>query len=384
MNRNVMKYSLSFILLFIIGKVLTAQNFTVTGTVINAETGAAVEFANIGIEGTYLGTASDMDGNFEIKLSEALLEKQISISAVGYKSKVYQVREWSKKDGLMIQLAPVNYGISEINVAAKSKIGYGIIRTAAHLITDNYIVQPYTYRCYMRTVTNMNGKSFMDEAIVLLTDSKGYGERSFAEAYQNIHYRIVQNNPHRKVALLKEGLTFMDDLISWDIVRNPGNILSVESMNDFEVNVEGETALDGDSVWVLSYDCQKPDVQNAGDPQLTTYKGKIWVTQENNKVLKNSFEATRIGASRHGNSFYVSKENATPLKYKVETHYKRKDGKLALNSVQYLQEESNGQETAVYLKVVEVEAYDNRITGRQYYNGDDKNEGFWNKYKRPE
>ncbi|MGQ1787213.1 MULTISPECIES: carboxypeptidase-like regulatory domain-containing protein [unclassified Saccharicrinis] len=375
--------AISFILFFVLNSLLMAQNFTATGTVINAETGVAVEFANIGVESTYLGTASDSDGNFEIILSQALIDKQISVSAVGYKAKTYKVGEWSGKDGLMIQLTPVKYGISEVNVSAKSKIGYGIIRAASNLIVENYLTEPYSYNCYLRTVSINEGRKTEDEAIFVLTDSKGYGTRSFTEAFQNIHYRITESNPHKEIGLLKEGLTFIDNLISQDIVRNPGNILSVESINDFDVYVEGEEVLEEDSVWVISYECKNPTIQNTGDPQLVQYKGKIWISHQNNQVLKNSFEAVRTAKFRHGNSFYANKENSK-LKYKVETAYKAHGNKMVLNSVNYIQNEANGTKTSVYLKVVKVDEYTDKITNRQYFNGSAKEEKFWDNFKLPE
>jgi len=380
MKQHIIIYSILIVIFsFCKSTSVNAQNFTVTGTVINAENGAAVEFANIGVESTYLGTATDINGNFEIILSQALINKKISVSAVGYKPKTYAVAEWENKDGLIIQLAPVNYGLSEINVAAKSKIGYGIIRTASNLIKDNYQNTPYTYKCYMRTKVN----SFQDEVLFEMTDSKGYGERSFTESFQNINYRIQKSNPHKEVKLLKEGLTFIDVLISQDLVRNPGNILSVESINNFDVKVEGEDVLGTDSAWVISYICKTPTIQNSGDPQLIDFKGKIWIAYHNNEVLRNSIEAVRKGTFRHGNNFYNDAKNKAEVKYKVETTYRKNENKYVLNTINYIQEETNSRKTSVFLKVVDIENFNSNVKGRQYFNGEAKNSNFWNKYKRP-
>ncbi len=384
MKRHIIIYSILIVILFLGKTSLTiAQNFTVTGTVINAETGVAVEFANIGVEGTYIGTASDLNGNFEIILSQALINKNISISAVGYKSKTYAVSDWEGKNIVVVQLAPANYGISEVSVAAKSKIGYGIIKTASNLISDNFLNKAYTYNCYLRTTIDNKGNKRKDETLIELSDSKGYGERSFTDAFKSINYRVKENNPFKEVKLLKEGLTFIDNLISQDVVRNPGNILSVESINEFDVKVLGEEIIGNDSAWVISYVCKNPTIQNTGDPQLTVYKGKIWIAYNNNVVLKNSFEAIRKGKFRHGNNLYNDGKKSSELKYKVETTYKAKADKYVLNSINYIEEESNGKKTSVYLKVVKLADY-NKITRRQYFNGESKKASFWNNYKRPE
>ncbi|SMO38469.1 CarboxypepD_reg-like domain-containing protein [Saccharicrinis carchari] len=376
--------TLFFVLGLMLCPSLYAQNFTVNGTVVDAETGLAVEFANIGVEGTYLGTASDANGNFEIALSRALFDNKVSISAVGYQTKTYQVSKWNGKHSVIIQLAPVNYGISEVNIEAQSKVGYGILRNASSLITQNYLNEPYSYRCYMRTNTKQGGEIVKDEALFIMTDNKGYGERSFSDAFENIHYRIKENNPHKPTLLLEEGMTSIDNLIAQDILRNPGNILSVEAINEFDVQVQGQDVLGNDSVWIIAYTCKNPTIQNAGDPDLITYKGTIWIAFDNYQVLKNSFTAIRKGAFRHGNSFYKVQQNADTLTYKVETTYKSNKGRYVLNSIAYKQVHAIDKNKSVYLKVVQVEAPETSITDRQYFNGEDKNPVFWNTFKRPE
>lgn len=381
---SIVSFTLIFLLSLAIGSAVRAQNFTVTGTVINAETGLAVEFVNIGVEGTYLGTASDIDGNFEIILSQALIEKNVSVSAVGYKTKTNSVGSLKGKQGFIIQLQPMNYGISEVNVEAQSKVGYGIIRAASNLIKDNYLAQPYSYKCYLQTLTGDKEANVQDEAIFIMSDSKGYGERSFAEAFQNINYRIQENNPHIQTRLLKEGLISLGNVISQDIVRNPGNILSVQAINEFEVKVLGREVLDNDSVWVISYVCKNPTIQNTGDPELVEYEGKIWIATNNYQVLKNSFTALRKGEFRHGNSFYNINESTDKLTYAVETTYKSYKGKYVLNTINYLEKQGGNNKKSMYLKVVEVDPQDDNITQGQYFNGEGKDADFWNAYKRPE
>lgn len=380
----IISFAIIFILSFATWSTVHAQSFTVTGTVINAESGLAVEFANIGVEGTYLGTASDIDGNFEITLTQSLIEKQVSISAVGYKTKANRVGDWKDKQGLIVQLQPANYGISEVNIEAQSKVGYGIIRAASSLIADNYLTQPYSYKCYLQTQTNDKESNAQDEAIFVMSDSKGYGERSFSGAFQNINYSIQENNPHSQTRLLKEGLITIDNLLSQDIVRNPGNILSVQAINEFEVKVLGRDVLDNDSVWVISYTCKNPTLQNTGDPELMEYEGKIWIATNNYQVLKNSFTALRNGTFRHGNSFYNVHKSTDKMTYIVETSYKPYKGKYALNSINYTEKLGDNKKMSSYLKVIEVGPQDNNITQRQYFNGDATNTDFWSVYQRPE
>ncbi|TLX73632.1 carboxypeptidase-like regulatory domain-containing protein [Labilibacter sediminis] len=376
--------SILLVSIFNLFSIVKGQNVNIVGVVTNAETGNAVEFANIGIENTYLGTASDMDGYFELVISETLSDKTIRVSAVGFKSKAYAVKDWLIKDSVKIQLTPVNYGISEVSVEAKSKIGYGIIRSTSNLVSDNYPQQALTYKCYVNAQSFKGDIVKKTESILLLSDAEGYKTPSFTHAYQNRNYKIVEDTDSTKTGSLLEGVTMIDQIINQDIVRCAGNILSLASINDFKVEVIGEDVIQGDSVWVIQYDCKTPTIQNSGDPELVKYSGEIFINKEDNAVLKNSIEAIRKGMFIHGNSFNNITENQQEITYKAETSYVKKSGKYVLNSIDYslIDEVSNIKEH-VFLQVVEVTEFDKSIINRQYYNNTEVDVNFWQTYKRP-
>ena len=71
---------------------------TIKGKVINATTNEPISYTNIGLEGTYFGTASDGEGNFELKIPHELVSKNIFFSAVGFKSKQFPVESLFDKE----------------------------------------------------------------------------------------------------------------------------------------------------------------------------------------------------------------------------------------------------------------------------------------------
>lgn len=382
---NTLKALIIMLFIIVLPTCLSAQNFTITGFITNAETSMPVEFANIGVENTYIGTASDPDGNFQIELSHALKEMTIRISAVGYKTKTYKVLNWINKDSVKIQLTPVNYGISEISVQAQSKIGYGVLKTASNLIVDNYLTQPYSYKCYFQTLDSQKGQegSVLGESEFLMVDKTAYQTRSFTDAYQARNYAIIENKTNKEINSFSDGLTLIDQVIDCDIVRCPGNILSQESVNDFTVNILGKDVIEEDSVWVIEYLCKNPTIQNCGDPEAEKYKGKIWITLDKHVVLKNYCEVSRNNTFIHGNSFCNPHKNQDQLMvYKFETTYRLVDDKYVLNSIDFIQD-SNNYSVKVYLKVMEVLPYDESVKHRQYFNNTQSLSGFWNAYKRP-
>ncbi len=380
---KLMRHYISICLVFSIAVLFTnvfAQNVTVKGVVLNAETNLPVEFANIGIENTYLGTASDFEGHFELELSNSLGGKKIMISAVGYKTKMFLVGEWINIDSVIVQLIPTNYGISEVDVTAKSKIGYGIIKTASNLISDNYKTQAFSYKCFLNTSGSEGASS---SQIFLMTDKKGYQNRSYTDAYTNRNYKLIENSVKEEPQSFSKGLTYIDQVINSDITRCSGNILSVESVNDFEVEIIGTEIFKGDSVWVISYSCNNPTIQNCGDPNAISYSGKLWVSVKNYVVLKNWSITNRKYPFVHGNDFSVS-ENVPEAKvsYEAEVTYRQDDSKYVLNTVDY-KYTVDSDVSKVYLKVIDVIPYDGSVKGRQYFNNQNCNSHFWGAFQKP-
>ena len=89
---------------------MQAQNdgkIRVKGVVLDETTRQPIAFANIGIIGTAAGAASDMDGLFELIVSEKLATYMMRVSAVGYASAEMKVYEARDKGEVQILLKPV-------------------------------------------------------------------------------------------------------------------------------------------------------------------------------------------------------------------------------------------------------------------------------------
>ncbi len=378
-----MKYILFFFFTCFTAINLHAQNVTVNGRITNAENGNPIEFANIGVEDTYLGTASDLNGEFTLELSNALKGRIVRVSAVGFKTKSFSVDEWLSVDFANVNLAPVNYGLNEVSVEAKSKIGYGIIKTASNLVSENYLANAFTYKCYIKTFYQgeVDNKQLEKQYVFLLADSKGYVNRNFTDAFKNRNYKITENKVSKKPVGFKDGLTMIDNLINMDIVRCPGNILSATSVHDYDVDIKEQGVYEGDSVWVMNYTCKNPNLLNCGDPEALSVDGTIWISKTNNAILKNKVNVQRKGSFIHGNSFF-NPEKDTPnknIEYTVETKYKNVDGKYSLDTIDYLQKVVGKQQYdfKVYLKVLDIESFDSSITNRQYFNDTEYSKAFW-------
>lgn len=341
-----------------------AQNVSVNGVVLNAETNEPVEFANIGIEGTYLGAATSFEGKFQIDLSPSLEESIIRISAVGYQPKTFSVGDWLNQSELKVFLAPANYGLSEIDIKADSKVAYGIIRTASNLIQENYPQNAFAIEC----VYSDNGGPARDsESVqtVSVYDASGYTNRTYTDAYNNRNYSFTKNNSESASNSLKEGMNWMEQILTGDVARVTGNILSVETINDFKIEIKEEKLVGQDSVWVITYDCINPTIANTGNADVLKYAGIITISQNSYAVISNAYSVTRSKSLVHGNSFNTPEvEVGDTVSYSVEVNYSKDGAYYLLSSITYKQ----GSKKAS-LDVKNLVTFDPLVKNHQYYSG---------------
>src|SRR5690625_5148810 len=91
-----------------------AQNISLRGKVVDTDNNP-IPFTNINIEGSRIGTATDMDGRFELNLPQG--DYTIIASSMGYESTrvtVHLTTDSSKE--LLIRLTQSNEALSEIEV----------------------------------------------------------------------------------------------------------------------------------------------------------------------------------------------------------------------------------------------------------------------------
>ncbi len=89
-----------------------SQSFVLKGKIIDAKTFEALPYVNIAVQGTTLGTMSDIRGEFSFKLPESKVYK-ISISSVGYNAQTFIA---SKDTSVSVLLNPTTMELEEITV----------------------------------------------------------------------------------------------------------------------------------------------------------------------------------------------------------------------------------------------------------------------------
>jgi len=93
---------------------------TYTGKVIDAQTGEPLPYVNVGIVGQNVGTVTDIEGVFKIRLDDEHDRDSLKISMIGYESRSWKVFDYKfiAKDSI-VRLRKSNYEINQVEINSK-------------------------------------------------------------------------------------------------------------------------------------------------------------------------------------------------------------------------------------------------------------------------
>ncbi len=367
----------------------------IEGQIISKKDGQPIPYVNIGISDTYMGTITNLEGFFEIRIPTEHSGKNLLISAVGFNNLTLPVSAYADKHDVVIELEPQNYKIKEVDVTAKSMRYLKIIKKAVASIHDNYPQQPFNYECYYRSeVVRNDSLDRLREAAVTIFDRNGYKRGNAYEVYKQRNYKFTQVRRNFQLTSLVDGSTYLDGLLEMDIVRVRGNILDTNHLHLYDLELEKITEYDNDSVYVISYTCKEPSLSVTGDYYATAYAGKLYINTSDYAIVKNETNVEASNYSEHGRSVYVDPEKQewrmNEVMYYFSVIYKKKGGKYYLSYVNYnrYHKKTHKETKRPLTESIHTELMVNKIildnpeviSKRAYYENIPYDEAFWKQY----
>ncbi len=143
----------------------SSKNLLIEGSIKNQKTNEKIAYANVAISGTYIGTVSNLNGEFRLVVPESLSNKSISFSAIGYESFSKPINEFVGR--VTISLQPLDYQLGEVVVMPDSTL-LTLLRKAYKKIPDNYPDYPTRSIGFYREYLKLKDSDFLylSEAIL--------------------------------------------------------------------------------------------------------------------------------------------------------------------------------------------------------------------------
>lgn len=389
------RFLYTFLSLFVFVGIQAQGIISFSGKIIDKKTKEPMPFVNMGVLGTYLGTATNIDGLYELKIPVKYKGREIQISSVGYKTIKIGVDSIVNKSEINFEMESTIFAIDEVEVTTKSRLQYTRVKKSIVNIKDNYLQTPYNYDMYYREELFQNGKvERLRESAVRLYDNKGYERGNAFQVFKERGYEFLEVRKNFENETLADGSTHLDELLEMDIVRVRGNVLNLDKIDEYELELEGETEFEGDKVWIIAYKHPNPNLATTGDYYVSKYSGKLYITQKNYAIVRNVSEIVATNYSKQGRSFYVAekrqKQSPKSITYTATTNYKSHLGYYYLSNISLVRKhiwidkisrKETQEQLNAELLVTEVNTFSPKVIERRaYYENKPYNAPFWESY----
>lgn len=249
-----------------------------TGKVVDEATRKPVVFANVYLVGSSLGTVTNAEGEFILKVPNTELNRKLGISNMGYKNVILSLSDLKDKENL-IKLEVVAIPLEQVVIRNEDPVE--LLKMAFRRINDNYNKDPEMEVGFYRETVKQN-RSYVAVAEAVLDVYK-------APYTSFMDYDRVRIYKGRKSEDIKKMDTLMFKLqggpktsFLLDVVKNPGELFSEEYFDKYNFVMAGYSSIDGRDNYIIEFD-QKADVE------MPLYKGKIYLDTKNLAISRIDF-----------------------------------------------------------------------------------------------
>lgn len=332
-NSNILKVMtgwLIFILLIISFTPAMAgddQVSVIRGKLIDEANKKPLMFANIYVENTGVGTVSNGEGEFILKVPVNQQNHQIKVSYMGYKSIIFNFNDLTRDYNVIpMELEAIN--MKEVIVRTNDPLS--LIRGVIKNIPENYGRTPYLGTAFYRE-SAMQNRQYVGIAEAILSVYKSdYGNETTEDRIKVFKGRKSQDVKRMDTLVFKlQGGHYVAMLL--DLAKNPESFMLERYFNTYNFQPVTTTNIEGRETYVIDF-AQRKEVDDA------LYVGRLYVDVNTLAIKKAEFSISPYGL-KFADQYLVKKR---PTGYNVKTasghymvDYRYINGKWMLNHVRY-------------------------------------------------
>jgi len=303
---------------------------TVTGVVKDKQNKKVLGNVNVSVPGTSLGTVTNADGMFSLKIKKELQAQKVEMSHIGYYNSQITLSNEANLSGLVVWMVPHTNILNEVVVYANAP--RLIVEEAIKKIPQNYSIKENLFTAFYRE-TVQKGKRYI----------------SISEAVINLYKTsyLVRETDNDKVQIEK-GRRLMSPKVSdtiavkvvggpnlsiyLDIVKNSYAMLNANDLQNYDFMMEEPVTIDNRVQYVVQF---RPRVTL----EYALYYGKLFIDRETLSFTRSEFNLDLENKAKAIQAILYRKPlglRFKPMNVSFLVTYKNEGGKTYLNYIQNL------------------------------------------------
>ncbi|MDH3708980.1 MAG: carboxypeptidase-like regulatory domain-containing protein [Cyclobacteriaceae bacterium] len=310
-------------MLGIITGILPAQIHTVTGVVKDQPSGSSLSYVNIWITGTPLGTSSNADGAFEIKIPASLAtnDNTLSFSSIGYVTQRFPLASLIQTTNITVRLEPAITNLSELVIitarARKKNANRArkLVQQALNKVPKNYPKKSYRLNTFYRHYCSENNNyvRLIEAAVDVYSPKNEFDKREIPD--ERLSFGI---NQLRRSFDFTENAKIFHPAISLNFLwtndftdfayHNPlsGPLLQ------YQFQVIDTSNLGNEKVYVVDFEDNRP----IGHRPQTWYQGRLYILKKDLAFIKAEIEELKQKSGARDSVYSVIRKTVTFKNFK--------------------------------------------------------------------
>lgn len=305
-------------------EIAKATGFIVSGTLRDKESQEPLIYASVGVSEAGIGTITNQEGKFSLKLPLSLLHAEITLSHLGYHPQRVLCKTIANKQNLF-SLEPNSLSLQEIVVHAVNPLV--VINAMLDERKNNYSEKAvYLTTFYREGIERRKGMVSLNEAVFKVVKMPFFSRS--ADQVKLLKMRKVSNT-HEKDTLITKIKSGINACLLLDIIKQLPDFLRAEEESPYTYTHSDITIIDSNWVDVISFK-QNPSFKEP------LYEGKIYIDKESKALLKAEFQIQPEHIKKATNMFVERKSKRLriiPHEIKYTVSYKKWNERYYINHV---------------------------------------------------
>ncbi|MDD2358796.1 MAG: carboxypeptidase-like regulatory domain-containing protein [Thiovulaceae bacterium] len=300
-----------------------ASYFTIKGVVKDKRTSKTLEYVNISVPGTDIGTVTNANGEFILKINTTAKAKTVSISHVGYSTYSFPVKG-ENMDLVTILLVPNPNLLNEVTIYSNDPLA--VVQRAIDRIRENYSNKDKLLTGFYRETIKKN-RTYINVSEAVVDVFKSPYEQGIVRDQVQILKGRKLISPDPKDTLMVKLLGGPTLSVYVDIVKNPELILDPTALLYYRYSMGESVMIDDRSHYVVNFE---PNVSI----DVALYYGKLYIDKETFNISRAEFNLSMDDKNKATQAILRKKPfglRFTPEEISFLVNYKIIDGRSRLN-----------------------------------------------------
>jgi len=292
--------------------------YTVSGKVRDNNTRRPLEYVTISVANYNLGTVSNADGEFNLKIPNSITNAEVVFSHLGYRSFRLPVKN---ENTTGVEVLLTQFAVVLSDVVVKGGDARSIVQEAVKKIPKNYSASLNQLTGFYReTVQKRQHYITISEAVVDLYKTP-YTEYTNLDRLQILKGRkLLSQKAADTLSVKLLGGPYLSVFV--DIVKNPDILLDVETLKYFSYTLENISHINGRDQYVISF---KPQVV----AREALYIGTYYIDKQSLAFTRAEFQLDM--SDRNKVSDMILRKKPVGLRFRPEevsyvVSYQERDG----------------------------------------------------------